>query len=109
MRGLEKKRQAAWAAAREDCWGKQARHYDDLVGQVTRQTVGAMLSAINLQPGIRMLDVASGPGYVAAEATQERLRERGGRKRCKLSREISSTAGTDHARHLRIVTHGSAA
>jgi ubiquinone/menaquinone biosynthesis C-methylase UbiE len=51
-------------------WRKQAEHYDDLAGQVTRQTVDAMLSAIDLQPGTRMLDVASGPGYVAAEATR---------------------------------------
>lgn len=51
-------------------WGKHAEHYDDLVGQVTRQTVDAMLSAINLQRGTRMLDVASGPGYVAAGATR---------------------------------------
>jgi ubiquinone/menaquinone biosynthesis C-methylase UbiE len=51
-------------------WDKQAEHYHDFAGQVTWQTVDAMLSAINLQPGTRMLDVASGPGYVAAEATR---------------------------------------
>jgi ubiquinone/menaquinone biosynthesis C-methylase UbiE len=51
-------------------WGKQAKYYDDLVGQVTRQASGAMLSAVDLQPGKRMLDVATGPGHVAAEATR---------------------------------------
>jgi len=51
-------------------WSNKAQHYDDLVGEVTRQTVGAMLAAVGLQPGTKMLDVASGPGYVAAEATR---------------------------------------
>jgi ubiquinone/menaquinone biosynthesis C-methylase UbiE len=52
-------------------WGKQAEHYNDLFGQVTRQAVAAMLSAIALRPGARLLDVATGPGYVAAEATRQ--------------------------------------
>jgi len=51
-------------------WAKQAEHYDDLVGQMTRQTVDAMLSAVDMRLGTRLLDVASGPGYVAAEAAR---------------------------------------
>jgi len=54
-------------------WAKQAEHYDSLVGQMTRQAVDPMLAAINAKPGGRLLDVASGPGYVAAEATRRGL------------------------------------
>jgi ubiquinone/menaquinone biosynthesis C-methylase UbiE len=51
-------------------WAKQAEHYDSLVGQMTRQTADAMLTAVNVRSGAKLLDVASGPGYVAAEATR---------------------------------------
>ncbi|MEA2896646.1 MAG: hypothetical protein QOJ84_2261 [Bradyrhizobium sp.] len=51
-------------------WGQRAEHYDSLVGQMTRQAVDAMLDAINVRPGTKLLDVASGPGYVAAEAAR---------------------------------------
>jgi ubiquinone/menaquinone biosynthesis C-methylase UbiE len=49
-------------------WARQAVHYDSLVGQMTRQAVAALLAAVNLRSGAKLLDVASGPGYVAAEA-----------------------------------------
>src|SRR5215475_10534318 len=51
-------------------WGKQAEHYDSLVGQMTRQVIDAMLSVVDVRRGTRLLDVASGPGYVAAEAAR---------------------------------------
>lgn len=51
-------------------WAKQAEHYDSLVGQVTSQAVDALLGAVNARPGLKLLDVASGPGYVAAAATR---------------------------------------
>ena len=51
-------------------WAKQAQHYDSLVGQMTRQIVDAMLMTVNARAGAELLDVASGPGYVAAEATR---------------------------------------
>ena len=54
-------------------WAKQAEHYDSLVGQMTRQAVDPMLAAVNAKPGAKLLDVASGPGYVAAEATRRGL------------------------------------
>jgi len=50
-------------------WAKQAEHYDSLVGQMTRQAVDALLAAVGAKAGARLLDVACGPGYVAAEAT----------------------------------------
>jgi len=54
-------------------WAKQAVHYDSLVGQMTRQAVDALLAAVNLRSGAKLLDVASGPGYVAAEAARRGL------------------------------------
>ena len=54
-------------------WAKQAEHYNSLVGQMTRQAVDALLSAVKARPGVKLLDVASGPGYVAAEATRRGL------------------------------------
>ena len=49
---------------------EQAEHYDSLVGQITRQAVDALLNAVSASSRARLLDVASGPGYVAAEATR---------------------------------------
>jgi ubiquinone/menaquinone biosynthesis C-methylase UbiE len=54
-------------------WAKQALHYDSLVGQMTQQAVDALLAAVNLESGAKLLDVASGPGYVAAEAARRGL------------------------------------
>jgi ubiquinone/menaquinone biosynthesis C-methylase UbiE len=54
-------------------WSKQAEHYDSLVGEMTRQAVDALLSAVDARSGAKLLDVASGPGYVAAEATRRGL------------------------------------
>jgi ubiquinone/menaquinone biosynthesis C-methylase UbiE len=50
-------------------WAKTAEHYDSLVGQMTRQAVNALLAAVNAKSGSKLLDIACGPGYVAAEAT----------------------------------------
>jgi ubiquinone/menaquinone biosynthesis C-methylase UbiE len=54
-------------------WTKQAEHYDTLVGQMTRQAVDAMLAAVSGGPGAKLLDVATGLGYVAGEATRRGL------------------------------------
>src|SRR5262245_9473968 len=54
-------------------WGKQAEYYDSLVGAMTRQAVDGLLAAVNNRAGIKLLDVASGPGYVAAEAARRGL------------------------------------
>jgi SAM-dependent methyltransferase len=54
-------------------WAKQAAHYDSLVGQMTRQVVDALLAAVNGRSDAKLLDVASGPGYVAAEAARRGL------------------------------------
>jgi len=40
---------------------------------MTRQAVDALLAAANARSGVKLLDVASGPGYVAAEAARRGL------------------------------------
>src|SRR6185436_5337986 len=44
--------------------------YLDTFGQVTVQAIPALLEAAQIVPGTRLLDVATGPGYVAAAATE---------------------------------------
>jgi SAM-dependent methyltransferase len=53
-------------------WQNVAVAYRDYFGNVTTQTVGPLLDAVQAGPGTRLLDVATGPGFVAAVA-----RERG--------------------------------
>lgn len=40
---------------------------------MTRQAVDSLLAAVNTRPNSKLLDVASGPGYVAAEAARRGL------------------------------------
>src|SRR5215471_283253 len=54
-------------------WAKQAENYDSFVGEMTRQAVDGLLAAVNAGSGMKLLDVASGPGYVAAEAARRGL------------------------------------
>ena len=49
-------------------WQRAADHYGDAFGPLTSQTIAPLLRAIGVKPGTRLLDVASGPGYVAAAA-----------------------------------------
>ena len=58
----------AFADFEKDAWVKLPEHYDSIVGPMTRRAVDAILEAVALRPGMTILDVASGLGYVAAEA-----------------------------------------
>jgi SAM-dependent methyltransferase len=49
-------------------WERAADRYGDAFGGLTSQTIPALLAAADVGAGMRVLDVASGPGYVAAEA-----------------------------------------
>jgi len=51
-------------------WEGAARRYDDAFGSLTRQAIDPLLDAAQVRAGARVLDVASGPGYVAAAAAQ---------------------------------------
>jgi ubiquinone/menaquinone biosynthesis C-methylase UbiE len=47
-----------------------AAGYHDLMSPITRQSIGALLDAAAVGPGTRVLDVATGAGYAAAEAAE---------------------------------------
>lgn len=54
---------AGWA-------GKDVAAYDALAGSVTARVADPLLDAVDAGPGTRLLDVATGPGYVAARAAE---------------------------------------
>lgn len=58
----------AFADFEKAAWVRLSESYDALAGQMTRQTVDAILDAVHIRPGDALLDVASGFGYVAAKA-----------------------------------------
>ena len=51
-------------------WEQAATEYDRRFGELTTQSIGPLLDAVGAAPGLRMLDVACGPGYVAAAAAR---------------------------------------
>jgi SAM-dependent methyltransferase len=51
-------------------WGKQAAGYEDFFGPITTRLVDPLLDAAGVGRDKRVLDVASGPGYVAAKAAE---------------------------------------
>ncbi|TMH41607.1 MAG: SAM-dependent methyltransferase, partial [Betaproteobacteria bacterium] len=58
----------AFRALEHAGWQSAARHYDEAFGSLTRQAVDPLLDSAEVRPGVRTLDVASGPGYAAAAA-----------------------------------------
>lgn len=54
---------AGWAT-------KDAAAYDSLAGRVTSQLADPLLDAVSVGPATRLVDVATGPGYVAARAVE---------------------------------------
>ena len=51
-------------------WEKAAGEYDRRFGELTSQSIGPLLDAAGAVPGARLLDVACGPGHVAAAAAR---------------------------------------
>jgi ubiquinone/menaquinone biosynthesis C-methylase UbiE len=49
-------------------WTSNVSEYEAAFTRVTSQAVGPLLDAVNLRHGSRLLDVATGPGHVAAAA-----------------------------------------
>lgn len=48
-------------------WQNVAEPYHDFFGALTTQTMETLLDSLNLRRGMNVVDVATGPGYVAAE------------------------------------------
>jgi SAM-dependent methyltransferase len=49
-------------------WEKIGADYETFIGRVTRRAAVPLLDAAQVRPASRVLDVATGPGHVAAEA-----------------------------------------
>src|SRR2546423_7968232 len=52
----------------QDGWQRAAEHYGGAFGALTIQTAAPLLDAVHAAAGTRLLDVATGPGFVAAAA-----------------------------------------
>jgi SAM-dependent methyltransferase len=55
----------AFKAFEGEGWSVQAESYGGLIGAITRRLAEPLLDAAGVGPGQRVLDVATGPGYVA--------------------------------------------
>lgn len=51
-------------------WQRVAEKYDSVWSSLTRQFIPYLIDAAQIAPGMRVLDVACGPGYVSAAATK---------------------------------------
>jgi SAM-dependent methyltransferase len=51
-------------------WENVAEEYDRRFGELTAQSIGPLLDAVGAAAGVQLLDVACGPGYVAAAASR---------------------------------------
>jgi SAM-dependent methyltransferase len=58
-------------------WTSNVSEYEAGFARLTRQAVAPLLDAVNLRHGARLLDVATGPGYVAAAAAARGARALG--------------------------------
>lgn len=51
-------------------WQKVGKAYDDFFGNLTTQSIEPLLDAAGIARGTKLLDIATGPGYVAAAAAR---------------------------------------
>jgi SAM-dependent methyltransferase len=51
-------------------WERRAAHYGDFAGHVSSRLADPLLDAAGVGSGVRTIDVATGPGYVAAAAAE---------------------------------------
>lgn len=69
---------AAFEAFEEAGWSsKEAAAYDSFAGRVTAVVADALLDAVGAREETRLLDVATGPGYVAREGAKRGARVTG--------------------------------
>ncbi len=65
---------SAFHAFEREGWESIPRAYQDAFGALTTQAIGPLLDATRVGPGVHVLDVATGPGYVAAAAARRGAR-----------------------------------
>jgi SAM-dependent methyltransferase len=61
---------ARWRNFEHAGWQEAAHQYHDWLGNVTARAIEPLLDAVGTQSGVRLLDVATGPGYAAVRASQ---------------------------------------
>jgi SAM-dependent methyltransferase len=62
---------AAFKAFEAEGWTRKAKTYDRLTGRATARLVVPLLEAAGVESGTRLLDVACGPGHLAAAAADK--------------------------------------
>ena len=60
----------AFRAFEHDGWQKVPQQYHNAFADLTSQAITPLLDAVEVTAGVRVLDVATGPGYVAGAAAQ---------------------------------------
>src|ERR1700754_2721251 len=68
---------SAFKEFEHDAWQNAVDHYDTSFSRLTQQVIPAMLDVLDVKPGMSVLDVACGPGYLAAAAHQLGAKARG--------------------------------
>src|SRR5258708_13647989 len=58
-------------------WEANVAEYDSGFARLTSQSIDSLLDAVRAGPGVRLLDVACGPGYAAAAAARPGARATG--------------------------------
>ena len=61
---------SAYKAFEHKGWERATPQYHDAFGYLTAQAIQPLLESVDVRSGVRVLDVATGPGYVAAAAAQ---------------------------------------
>jgi SAM-dependent methyltransferase len=61
---------ARWRDFEHEGWQTAAHQYHDWMGDVTSAAIPSLLDAVGTASGVRLLDVATGPGYGAALAAE---------------------------------------
>jgi ubiquinone/menaquinone biosynthesis C-methylase UbiE len=61
---------SAFRAFEQAGWEHIPTRYHEAFGHLTSQAIESLLEAVDVRRGVRMRDVATGPGYVAAAAAQ---------------------------------------
>src|SRR5438034_11572138 len=58
----------AFHAFEQSGWESNVPEYEAAFARLTSQAIGPLLKAVRLSAGMRLLDVATGPGHVAGAA-----------------------------------------
>ena len=64
--------EARFTAFELEGWNRLAKAYHERFGKLTSQSVEPLLDAVEATESIKLLDVATGPGYLAAAAATGR-------------------------------------